>query len=133
MWSRTRHVNQQVYLGLEFVTSDLSWGPHIQKITSKASRNLNMIRRNISNSMGQLDCLSVGETWDVPFTWPGTLKKIINQGANGPLLCSALATKWWAIPGHPGSPASPIKEKSDPPGRRGLEREVQSILPNDCR
>ncbi len=43
------HVNQQAYLGLEFA-SDLSWGPHIQKITSKARRNLNMIKRNISNA-----------------------------------------------------------------------------------
>ncbi len=44
------YVNQQAYLGLEFA-SDLSWGPHIQKITSKASTNLNLIRRNISNAI----------------------------------------------------------------------------------
>ncbi len=43
------HVNRQAYLELEFA-SDLSWGPHIQKITSKASRNLNMIGKNISNA-----------------------------------------------------------------------------------
>ncbi len=43
------HVNQQAYLGLEFA-SDLRWGPHIQKITSKASRDLNIIRRNIPNA-----------------------------------------------------------------------------------
>ncbi len=42
-------VNQQAYLDLEFA-SDFNWGPHIQKITSNASRNLNMIRRNISNA-----------------------------------------------------------------------------------
>ncbi len=41
------HMNQQSYIGLEFA-SDLSWRSHIQKITSKASMNLNMIRRNIS-------------------------------------------------------------------------------------
>ncbi len=43
------HVNQQAYLGLEFA-SDLSGGPHIQKITCKVSRNLKMIRRNNSNA-----------------------------------------------------------------------------------
>ncbi len=35
----------------------------------------------------------------------GRTKKIINQEANRPLLCSAPARKWLAIPGHPGSPA----------------------------
>ncbi len=30
------HVNQHAYLRLEFA-SGLNWGPHIQKITSKAS------------------------------------------------------------------------------------------------
>ncbi len=43
------HMNQQAYLRLEFA-SDLSWGPQIQKIAPKTSRNLNMIRRNISNA-----------------------------------------------------------------------------------
>ncbi len=56
--------------------------------------------------------------------------KVINQGANGPLLCSAPARKWRAIPGHPGSPAITNQEKSDPPGHPGLERVVQSISPN---
>ncbi len=59
---------------------------------------------------GQLVCLSVRETWGVPFMWPGAQNKIINQGANLPLvstilLCSAQARKWWAIPGQPGSTA----------------------------
>lgn len=40
------HVDQQTYLGLE-LTKDLNWGPHIQKITTKANRNLNMVRRNL--------------------------------------------------------------------------------------
>ncbi len=40
------HVNQQSYIRLD-IASDLSWESHIQKITSKTSRNLNMIRRNI--------------------------------------------------------------------------------------
>ena len=40
------HVDQQTYLGLE-ITKDLSWGPHIQKVVTKANRNLNMIRRNL--------------------------------------------------------------------------------------
>ncbi len=43
------HVNRQAYLGLEFA-SHLSWGPYTQKITSKTSKDLNMIRRNISNA-----------------------------------------------------------------------------------
>ncbi len=48
-WVELSHVNQKVSFGLEFA-SDLSWGLHIQKILSKARRNLNMIRRNISNA-----------------------------------------------------------------------------------
>ncbi len=54
--------------------------------------------------VGQFDCLSARETWGVPFMWLGTLKKIIDQGSNGPLLCDAWARKWLAIPWHPGSP-----------------------------
>ncbi len=71
---------------------------------------------------------SRGNLW-CPVHVTGCTKNIINQGANGPLLCSAPARKWRAIPGHPGSPQSPIKEKSDPPGHLGLERVVQSISP----
>ena len=40
------HVDQQTYLGVE-LTKDLDWGPHIQKITSKANKTLNMARRNL--------------------------------------------------------------------------------------
>ncbi len=50
-------------------------------------------------------------------------KKIINQGANGPLLWLESDGLSWGTLGHP---QSPIK-KSDPPGCPGLERVVQSI------
>ena len=38
-------VKEHPYLGVEFNTN-LSWGSHMDKITSKATRTLNMIRRN---------------------------------------------------------------------------------------
>ena len=41
-----QHVAQQTYLGVE-LTKDLDWGPHIQKISAKANRTLNMVRRNL--------------------------------------------------------------------------------------
>ena len=47
------HVDQQTYLGLE-LTKDLSWGPHIQKVVSKANRNLNMIRRNLGQCSSKI-------------------------------------------------------------------------------
>ncbi len=81
-----------------------------------------------TDTMGQLDCLSVRETWDVSFTWPGTLKKSSIKGQTGH--CSALP--WPESDGLSrgtlGHPKSPIKEKSNPPG---LERVVQSISPYD--
>ncbi len=62
----------------------------------------------LSFSCGNLGC---------PVHVTGCTKIIINQGANGPLLCSAPPRKWRAIPGHP---QSPIKEKSDPPAAPGV-------------
>ena len=41
--------NQETYLGLE-LTSNMSWGAHINKITAKSNRSLNMIRRNLGFS-----------------------------------------------------------------------------------
>ena len=40
------YVDQQTYLGVE-LTKDLDWGLHIQKITAKASKTVNMARRNL--------------------------------------------------------------------------------------
>ncbi len=75
--------------------------------------------------------LSVGETWDVLFTWPDALKKSSIKGQMGN--CSALPRleSDGLSRGTLGHPQSPIKEKSDPPGRPGLERVVQSISPID--
>ncbi len=73
----------------------------------------------LSFSQGNLGC---------PIHLTGCTKKIINQGEKGPLLWSAPARKWLAIPGHL---QSPIKEKSDPPGHPWLELVVQSISPID--
>ena len=39
-------VSKQTYLGVG-LTSDLSWSPHIQKVTGKANRNLHFIKRNL--------------------------------------------------------------------------------------
>ncbi len=79
--------------------------------------------------MGQRHCLSVGETLDVPFTWPGALKKSSIKGKTGH--CSVLPRleNDGLSRGTLGHPQSPIKEKSDPPGRLGIERVVQSM---DC-
>ncbi len=78
---------------------------------------------------GQLDCLSVGETWDVPFTWPGAKKQ--NHQSRGKRDTALL----WECDGLPRAPLchlhSPIKEKSDLPRGSGLEQVVQSISPND--
>ena len=49
------HADQQTYLGLE-LTKDLSWSPHIQKIVTKANRNLNMIRRNLGQCSCKIKC-----------------------------------------------------------------------------
>ncbi len=72
---------------------------------------------------------SFWETWDVPFTSPGTLKTSF-KGQTG--YCSArpgLESDGLSR-GTLGHPQSPIKGKSGPTGRRGLERVVQSISPN---
>ena len=42
-------VDKATYLGVE-ATSNLSWGPHINKITAKATQTLNLIRRNLHSS-----------------------------------------------------------------------------------
>ncbi len=82
--------------------------------------------------MDQLDCISVWETWDVPFTLLGTLKKLSIKGQTGH--CSALPRieSDGLSRGTLGHTQSPIKEKSDPPGHPGLERVVQSISHYDC-
>ena len=49
------HVDQQTYLGVE-LTQDLNWGPHIQKVVTKANRNLNMVRRNLSKCTTKIKC-----------------------------------------------------------------------------
>ncbi len=87
-----------------------------------------MLRNRLVSSIGQLDCLSVWETWDAPFMWPGKLKKSSIKGQTGH--CSAPARKWRAIPGHPESPAITNQGEvwsSWAPGARVM---VQSISPN---
>ena len=47
------YIDQQTYLGLE-LTKDLSWGPHIQKVVTKANRNHNTIRRNLGQCSSKI-------------------------------------------------------------------------------
>ena len=42
-------VPQATYLGVE-ISSNLSWTPHINKITSKASQNIGFLRRNLHSA-----------------------------------------------------------------------------------
>ena len=41
-------VTTNPYLGVEF-SNNLSWGPHIDKIVSKANKSLGLLRRNLSH------------------------------------------------------------------------------------
>jgi len=42
-------VDQATYLGVE-LSSDLTWGPHVAKVTSKASQTLGFLKRNIHSA-----------------------------------------------------------------------------------
>ena len=45
-WKRLEQVTHHPYLGLE-ISKDLTWSHHINKITSKATQMLDIVRRNL--------------------------------------------------------------------------------------
>ncbi len=85
----------------------------------------------LPTSLGQLDYLSVRETWDVPFTVTGRTKKSSIKRQTGHCCALPRLESNGLSRGTLCHLQSPIKEKSDPPGRLRLEQVVQLISPSD--
>ncbi len=70
--------------------NNMVWGQH-KSVTCTDNKVVHLaVNQQSYSTMGQLDCLSVWETWDVPFTWPGALKNHQSSGKRATaLLCPA--------------------------------------------